>query len=286
MTDNPENESGVNSATDAQGTVPQDPAAATGSGDAPAPASQSPIFYRQPEPLDVRRHKTMGLNDASDYGFARGANAIPVHVGEFALVARDYPIVFVGGDNPMPVAIVGIRQNENLFVDANGGWAAGRYIPAYVRRYPFLFLRNETENQLILCFDRASSRVAEGAQNPFFEGDDPSEFTQKALEFTTNVQQQFSATERFMEMLKDRGLLVTQQRNFSLFTGEQRALTDFQAVDEARFNELDDEAFLALRKTGAVGAIYCHLVSLNSWVGLVHRANALLKEAEDARISS
>lgn len=286
MTDIPENESGMESAAAVPGTVPQDAAPATNAGDAPPAAGQSPIFYRQPEPLDVRRHKTMGLNDASDYGFAQGANAIPVHVAEFALVARDYPIVFVGGDNPMPVAIVGIRQNENLFVDANGGWAAGRYIPAYVRRYPFLFLRNESENQLILCFDRACNRVAEGAQNPFFEGDDPSEFTQKALEFATNVQQQFSATERFMELLRDRGLLVTQQRNFALFTGEQRALTDFQAVDEARFNELDDEAFMSLRKTGAVGAVYCHLVSLNSWVGLVHRANALLKEAEDARISS
>ena len=260
--------------------------AVNNSTEGPAPTEQSPIFYQKPEPLDVRLHRNLGLNDASEYNFAAGANAIPVHVGEFALVARDYPIVFVGGDNPMPVAIVGIRQNENLFLDPNGGWAAGRYIPAYVRRYPFLFLRNDKENQLILCFDQASSRVAEGAKNPFFDGENPSEFTQKALEFATNVQQQFSATERFMALLKERDLLVTQQRKFSLFTGEQRALTDFKAVDETKFNELDDEAFMELRKTGAVGAVYCHLVSLNSWVGLIHRANSLLKEAEDARVST
>lgn len=279
MTDQPVNDTASVPKTEAGSGAPDN-------GNPSAPTGQSPIFYRQPEPLDVRRHKTLGLNDASEYQFAVGANAIPIHVGEFALVARDYPIVFVGGDTPMPVAIVGIRQNENLFVDSNGGWAAGRYIPAYVRRYPFLFLRNDSENQLILCFDKASNRVVEGAQNPFFEGEEPSEFTKKALEFATSVQQQFSATERFMTFLKERDLLTTQQRNFVLFTGEQRSLTDFQAIDETKFNELDDEAFLSLRKTGAIGAIYCHLVSLNSWVGLIHRANMLLKEAEDSRLSS
>jgi len=264
-------------------TPSQDQAA--GDAPAPAPAGQNPIFYRKPEPLDVRRHKSLGLEDSSDFRFAAGANAIPVHVGEFALVARDYPIVFVGAENPMPVAIVGIRHNENLFIDSNGGWAAGRYIPAYVRRYPFLFLRNEAQSQLILCFDRESERVAENAKNPFFEGEDPSAFTKKALEFATEIQQQFSATEQFITLLKNLDLLVSQQRSFVLYTGEQRALTDFLTVDETKFNAVDDERFLSLRNSGAIGAVYCHLVSLNSWVGLIHRGNALLKQAEKARNS-
>ncbi|MEM1047286.1 MAG: SapC family protein [Pseudomonadota bacterium] len=246
---------------------------------------QTPIFYKQPEPLDARRHGALGLNNSDQYAFAGGANAIPIHVGEFALIARDYPIVFVGGDTPMPVAIVGIRQNENLFVEGNGGWAPGRYIPAYVRRYPFLFLRHEEQNQLILCFDRASERVAEGAENPLFDGETPSEFTKNALEFATGVQKQFSATERFAALLKGHDLLTTQQRSFTLYTGERRALTDFQVVDEAKFNALDDEAFAEMRRTGAIGAVYCHLVSLNSWVSLVHRANQLLNEEERARTS-
>lgn len=257
-------------------------AAATGSGAARA-AEQTPVFYRQPEPLDAKRHATLGLNDSADYRFAAGANAIPVHVGEFALIARDYPVVFVGAGRPMPVAIVGIRQNENLFLERNGAWRAGRYIPAYVRRYPFLFLRNDQQNQLILCVDRASERVSENAQNPFFDGDQPSEFTKKALEFTSSVQQQFVATERLAELLQEHELLVPQQRTFRLYTGEQRALTDFHVVDEKKFNELDEQAFVALRNSGALGAVYCHLVSLNSWVSLVHRANALLQDAEEER---
>ena len=262
------------------------PAQSNEAGSEGGAADQTPIFYRKPEPLDASRHGSLGLNDSNEYRFAAGANAIPVHVGEFALVARDYPIVFVGADKPMPVAIVGIRQNENLFIEDNGAWTFGRYIPAYVRRYPFLFLRNDPQNQLILCIDRESDRVAENAQNPFFDGDKPSEFTDKALEFASSIQQQFVATERLMELLAEHDLLMSQQRTFKLYTGEQRALTDFRVVDEKKFNELDDEAFKALRKTGALGAIYCHLVSLNSWVSLVHRGNALLQAAEEARGSN
>lgn len=239
----------------------------------------NPIFYRQPEPLDAKRHAGLGLSETIAYGFAAGANAIPVHVGEFAALARDYPIVFVGAERPMPVAIVGIRQNENLFVEEGGAWTSGCYVPAYVRRYPFLFLRNDAENQLILCIDRASERVTEGAANRFFDGEEPTEFTKSALDFASTVQQQFAATEHLMEVLGRHDLLVSQQRSFELNTGEQRALTDYQVIDEARFNALEDDAFLALRKSGALGAIYCHLVSLNSWLSLVHQANKGLQQA-------
>ncbi len=231
-----------------------------------------PIFYKQPEVLRAEVHGGLELRPGSSFEFAGATNALPINAAEFALVARDYPIVFVGGDVPTPVAIVGLRKDENLMIDADGAWAPGTFIPAYVRRYPFVFVQNEESSQFALCIDRASERIAEGTQQPFFEGNEPADITRQALQFCTTFQQQATATGQICQILAEQRLFKTNQGTFTLETGETLALTDFQIVDEAKLNAQTDDAFVALRKSGALAAIYCHLVSMNSWATLVRRA--------------
>lgn len=259
----------------------------------PAPAAENatgaalPLFYARPEALNPLRHGSLGLTARTDFSFARSANAIPVVASEMPAAMRSYPIVFVGAAKA-PVIITGLRQNENLFVDASGKWTEPHYIPAYVRRYPFILADDsKTSGRLTLCVDRASERVVDqllapfrdegGKMAPFFNGTEPTEATKQALAFCNQFQIDFNATRAMVEKIDAHGLFAPRQSKVTLEGGEILNLTDFQVIDEPAFNKLSDEAFLDLRKSGALALLYCHLASSNSWTSLVYQASARAK---------
>src|SRR4029453_11145526 len=101
---------------------------------------QLPLFFRRPELLEAGKHGDLQLADQWDYSFAADTLAIPLTVAEFREAAVNFPIVFGGGDNPMPVALTSLQPERNLFV-SDGRWQPGTYVPAYVRRYPFLAVK-------------------------------------------------------------------------------------------------------------------------------------------------
>ncbi len=253
---------------------------------APAAASSGnalPLFYSKPEALNPIRHGSLGLAARADFGFARTAHAIPVVASEMPGAMRSYPIVFIG-PTKAPVIITGLRQNENLFVDADGRWTEPHYIPAYVRRYPFIFAdESATSGRLTLCVDRDSDRVVDQLAAPFrddggklalfFEGTQPTEATKQALAFCNQFQNDFNATRAMVEKIDGHGLFAPRQSKVTLEGGEILNLTDFQAIDEQALNKLADEAFIDLRKSGALALIYCHLASSNSWSSLVYQAS-------------
>ncbi|UVK42608.1 SapC family protein [Mesorhizobium sp. AR07] len=248
-----------------------------------------PLFYSRPEALNPARHGSLGLTARSDFAFARSAHAIPVVASEMPAAMRSYPIVFIG-EAKAPVIITGVRKDENLFVDADGKWTGPHYIPAYVRRYPFILAEDpKSPGRLTLCVDRASERIVDQLLAPFrdekilpfFIGNEPTEATKQALAFCNQFQIDFNATRAMVERIDAHGLFAPRQSQVTLEGGEVLNLTDFQVIDEPAFNKLSDEAFLDLRKSGALGLLYCHLASTNSWTSLVHQAS--LRKADGAK---
>lgn len=241
-----------------------------------------PLFYFKPEALNPSRHDSLALVERDDFPFARTAHAIPVVASEMPAAMRSYPIVFVGSAKA-PVIITGLRKDENLFLAANGRWMEPHYVPAYVRRYPFILADDaQTAGRLTLCIDRASDRVIDKMVAPlidgggkivsFFDGKEPTEATKQALAFCSHFQSDFAATRAMVENIDAHGLFAARQSTVTLPGGEVLNVTDFQVVDEAALNRLGDQAFLELRKSGALALIYCHLASLNSWTSLLHQA--------------
>lgn len=240
-----------------------------------------PLFYKKPEALNPLRHGSLGLTARADFSFARTAHAISVVASEMPAAMRSYPIVFIG-DAKAPVIITGLRQDQNLFVGADGKWAEPHYIPAYVRRYPFILAdESKTTGRLTLCIDRASERVVEQMPSskdsdeitPFFDGNEPAEASKQALAFCSQFQTDFNATCAMIDKIDAHGLFAPRQSKVTLEGGETLNLTDFQVIDEPAFNKLSDEAFLDLRKSGALALLYCHLASSNSWTSLVFQAS-------------
>lgn len=243
---------------------------------APTPTdatSALPMFYKKPEGLSKETHAELALKPTNDYSFAAEANAIPLMAAEMPQAMRSYPIVFAGSGN-MPLALTGIKRGENNFLNADGTWAQGHYIPAYVRRYPFVLAGDDGDERLTLCIDtKAASVTTRDAKdaNPLFEEGEPTELTQNAIKFCEEYQTMFNATKAMVALIEKHDLMTEQTSKITLPDGETHNISGFQGIDEAKLNKLSDEDFLALRKSGALGAIYCQLGSTNSWQSLLSR---------------
>ncbi|WBT06222.1 SapC family protein [Brevundimonas vesicularis] len=248
-----------------------------------SPLEGNVLFYANPEPLDQSVHGGLGVNPSDKpYAFVAQTNIVPLTVTEFSAAALSYPIIFTG-DNRQPVAVMGLSSNENLFVAPDGEFRADAYVPAYVRRYPFVFADDKQNQRLILCIDRGASIVAEGGQNPLFVDGQPSDYTNMAMEFCNNFEQERQRTEGFVALVKDLDLLDIREAHFTPRNpdgtpGQPQKLAEYYAVSEDKLRALPAEKLVELRDNGALGQIYAHLVSLVGWDRLI--AMAVMRQAQ------
>ena len=236
------------------------------------------LFYKQPQPLSPEEHAGLGVKQIDQpFNFMREAHAMPVTVTEFGMCASSYPVIFVG-DERTPVAVMGIRQGQNLYVNEDGRVADDYYVPAFARRYPFVFASDDNSDRLVLCVDREAPMVTNQPEVPFFENGQPSKFTNDAIEFCKEFERQRRATTDFVKLLRDFDLFEQKTVNFQprnpdgTEAGPQQKIADYWAVSEERLNQLPDEKYLELRASGALGAIYAQMVSLLNWQRVIQRA--------------
>ncbi len=243
-----------------------------------AQLSGNVLFYKQPEPLSPEAHGSLGVRQVQQpFAFLREAHAVPVTVTEFGMAASAYPVIFVGDDR-VPVAVMGIRQGQNLYVTPQGQTEADYYVPAFVRRYPFVFASDDNSDRLLLCVDRQAPMVTDQPEVPFFENGQPSKFTNDAIEFCKEFERQRRATAEFTAILKRFDLFEQKSVAFQPRdpqgnpVGEQQKIADYWAISEERLNGLPDNQYIELKNNGAVGAIYAHLISLLNWSRVIQRA--------------
>ena len=179
---------------------------------APNAASSMPLFYTAPVPLDSKVHAKLALKKDFGLDYTAKVNAVPVNLIELPQICHAYPIAFSPDENATPVAILGMRDNENLFVNSKGKWEEDLYIPAYIRRYPFIFSEMPGSDQLSLCIDLDKSVTEEGGEQLFFEEDGkPTILAQNALEFCKSYHAAAQHTVEFGRALHQSGILVERQ---------------------------------------------------------------------------
>lgn len=225
-------------------------------------ASLLPVLYSALEPLEPGRHAALRLRDAG-HGFAGKLSSIPLAVEEFALAGRHMPVLFASQAPHMPVALTGLAPDRNLFVDAEGAWRKGCYIPAYLRRYPFLLVRATADSdQLVLCIDPAAAQFSPSEGEPLFDAEGkPAPLATKAFEFTRSVEAAFRKTQEFAEGLMLMGLLQPAAIQFE-HAGKPFRVDGFHAVERERLMKLTGEQLATLRDKGWLEPIYAHLLSL------------------------
>jgi len=229
------------------------------------PEDVFPLFFRRPRPLNAQTDEGKSVALLPDFGFARTTNSMILGGGEFAAAMRSYPIVFATGAEPAAVAILGFKDSENLFVSADGKWREDVYVPAYVRRYPFILLQNRGTDQLVLCIDEEAGLLKDEGDRILFKDGAATPFAQEILQFCQETHQQYLATSEFVRELDAKGLLIEREARLANRDGGQALLGGFKVVDEAKFNALPDEVFLEWRRRGWIGLVYAHFLSMSNW---------------------
>lgn len=241
-----------------------------------------PMFYRQPAPVSAQRHEKAGLKAQTGFGFAGETNAVTLAGSEFARAARYYPIAFTTGDSPVPVAVLGLRDRENVFVNENGQWLTGHYVPAYVRRYPFIFMSAKDDpERLILSVDEGAENFEAESQAPFFVDGKPSEAVSDVLRFCESFQVQHEDTRRFCQWLAEHDTLEDKVARVKLGSGEVHTMRGFRLLNPQKLRELTDEHVLLLHRRGWLALLHFHMQSLENWQRL---ADLALKENEGERV--
>ena len=238
------------------------------------------LFYSKPEPLSRELHGKIGLKRMDrPFGFASQTNVVPLTVGEFPIAGINYPIIFAG-DRYQPLAVMGIRQGTNLFVGPDGAYEIGAYIPAYIRRYPFVLANDQSRDTLVVCIDRAAQMLGEDYDLAFFnEAGEPTDYTNGCIQFCNDFENEGRRTEAFVTLLRELDLFETARASFAPNNpdgtpGEPQPIAEYFAVSETRLKALPPEKLLELVGNGAVAQIYAHLMSLTGWDRLVARAIA------------
>lgn len=235
---------------------------------ATAPQAQGlPIFYSDLQPLSSELHANWRIRPATSAPFLATHHAVPLTVEEFPLVQRHMPIVFSSGDEPVPLALMGLNEGVNVFFDETGKVRGTEpvYIPAYIRRYPFLLARLRPDSEeLSLCFDPSTDTIgAFDEGDALFEDGKPTEVVQQILKFNEEFEIAGQKTGQFLKELNDLGLLMDGEVAIQPEGAAQPYIyRGFRMVDEAKLNEMRGDQLRKIQQNGMLPLIYAHLFSL------------------------
>jgi len=229
-------------------------------------------FYETAVPVSSGRHGKCSV-EVTNYGFSRNVNSVLLVAAEFPLAAAEYAIVFAAyAGEVMPVVILGARANENLYVTEQGEWIA-KYVPAFIRRYPFVFSVGEDPNTSTLCVDEAFQGLNYlGRGKALFTPDGkPTPYVQAVLNFLRDYGAQAERTKAFCKRLADLNLLQPMEAQFTLESGEKSSLTGFMAVERDKLKGLGGETLAEMAKTDELELLYLHLHSMRNFMTVKDR---------------
>jgi hypothetical protein len=171
----------------------------------------------------------------------------------------EYSIVFVGSEeSPAPVVLLGMKQEENLYLEDGHRWKA-RYIPAFVRRYPFVFAKGTEANTYTLCIDESHGGWnQQGRGEVLFDGEGKgTQFLDGMLKFVTDVQREIARTTAFCEKLKQLDLLDAMAARFKLPSGQDSEVKGFMAVNREKLSTLPGDTLVGTGGKRHAGADLC-----------------------------
>jgi hypothetical protein len=234
-----------------------------------ATAPQSlPLFYKDLEPLSSQKHAGFRARSVDKAPFLVGQHAIPLTVDEFVLAQRFMPIVFSTGPDAIPLALMGLNEGVNVFVDDEGKLTVTEqlYIPAYIRRYPYLLakLRPDSE-ELSLCFDPTSDAIGDFSDGePLFVDGEPSDITKSVLDFNQMFEAAGMRTAQFMKEIAEHDLLMEGEVTIQPGNSDKPFIyRGFQMINEQKLNDLRGDQLRKFAQSGLLPLLYAHLFSLS-----------------------
>ena len=244
------------------------------------PQQVLPLFYNDLVPLSSIEHARWRIRAQDSVPHVAGAHAIPVTVDEFTVAQRNFPIIFSTGDNPVPLILMALNEGMNTFVGDDGKFTEQVYVPAYVRRYPFLLAKLRPDvDELSLCFDPTSEVIGQFDEGePLFEAATdgeaakPGEPVNRILQFCEQFEQAGARTGQFMADLVEHKLLMDGEVAIQIDAQTQPFVyRGFQMVDETKLRDLRGDVLRKMMQSGMLPLIHAHLFSLSAMEELFRR---------------
>ena len=245
------------------------------------PPPQLPLFYKNLVPLQTGPHANFRQQLSDKAPFFAQTHAVPLTIDEFVIAQRNYPIIFSAGENSVPLALFGLNEGVNVFVQEDGSVDRELYVPAYVRRYPFLLARLQPDAQeLSLCFDPDSNLVAEGGDGPaLFDGEKPSEATNAILKFCEEFEMSAQRTGAFMKELQDMDLIMDGEVSIQTPNSQTPYVyRGFRMINEEKFRALDAETLHKIHGNGILQLLTAHLFSMS------HMPNVFARQLDQGKV--
>lgn len=243
-------------------------------------SNNNPPMYGNLVPINTQAHRTLRLKtDLNVLGRTAKLNSMFLAVLEFADACREYPIVFVRMGDPTksdgklvvaPLAVLGLKPEINTFVKGDQ-WDAS-YVPAYVRRFPFMMARIDEAQNMAMCYDASWEGFSVTDGTPLFDADgQPTEFLKGAKDFVENYEREVERTRAACDELVALNLLQDMRFEATTPSGEKLNVDGFLAVDEKKLAELDDATVVKLHRNGLLALLEMHRLSLRNMAKLVGR---------------
>ena len=241
--------------------------------------SALPLFYREVVAFDKDRHGTLDFPEAGlDYDFARRTSVVPLLIHEVALALKSYPVVFLpaqGDTPPALVAMVGVGDDRNLFVEQNGEWRRGAYVPAWVRRYPFLPVQPAGGAASVLALDPTAPMLKQRGGEALIKDGEPSERLKRVIAFNEEFTLLAARTNAIIHALHASGVLEEGNLRIPPPAGggqNGREVKGFLVVSESKLRSLASDAILKLHAADALGLAYAQLLSTSNLENLISMA--------------
>ena len=227
-----------------------------------------PLFYENPIALNSETHRRLKIKPSGEgLKFSAKTNSVLLAGVEFPEACKHFPIVFakITDQLVLPVALLGFRDLENLFVDASGQWQS-EYVPAYVRRYPFVLGNAGSGDQLAVCIDESFPGFGADEGQPLFnDKGEPTDYLKGVLAFLQDYQVQLGRTDNFLKTLRELDLLMDVGANVDLPGGERISIGGLMMVDERKLQALPEAQVVRLFRSGELAWVYSHLISISNF---------------------
>jgi hypothetical protein len=239
-------------------------------------------MFKNIVPITKEAHQRKKIKKVDSFAFAEKYHLASLMIHEFSRAASVYPIVFIEDKKTSefrPVALLGLTEGENLFVNEKGKWEAS-YIPAIIRKYPFILANTDKENRFAICIDDTSDFVTEDEGEPLFqENGEPAEMMDRVKKYLGNLQGMEALTKRLCKDFKE-DYLFTPLNMRVREADSVKNVTGAYVINEDKLNELPDEKFLKFKEQKVLLPIYSHIAS----IGQIERLLKLKSQKNDTNI--
>ncbi len=242
-----------------------------------------PYGFKEIVPLTKTQRVLLPKNRALPAAF-HSMNPMPVSYTEFSIASRDYPLVFISGDQGktfVPMLVLGLAPQQNLFAMPDNTWDSGSYLPAYVRRYPFCMTRVTVDGkeapERVACVEKRA--LNERGDLLFDDSGNPLPEWEQLQKLLFEYEADLARTEEMCKLLAQHQLLEPFTMQAVPNQGDPLQLTGMFRIAEARLAELDPAVLKEMVQKGVLGRVYVHLLSLDNFQRLLGRRAAVTESA-------